>query len=264
MATQAQINKFISEIAPCAQKAYKVLGKVKPSVCIGMACVESAYGTAGSARYNSYLGYKVGSGRTATKYWCGKFFNSKTKEEYSIGVHTVITDAFRAYDSMEQCVFNYYELLNTSLYKRVLADSDYRTQMQQIKACGYMTSSTEVNSVIKIIEKYNLTQYDNGSVIAPAEKSKKIDVKIIYKVGATYTTTANLFVRVEPKGEKKLLSELSVNAKAHAYNDGSGHGMLKKGTRVTCKDIREVGNQIWFRTPSGWICANDNGQVYIV
>ena len=32
--------------------------------------------------------------------------------------------------------------------------------MQQIKACGYMTSSTEVNSVISIIEKYNLTKYD--------------------------------------------------------------------------------------------------------
>jgi peptidoglycan hydrolase-like protein with peptidoglycan-binding domain len=33
--------------------------------------------------------------------------------------------------------------------------------MQQIKNCGYMTSSTEVNSVIQIILKYKLTQYDN-------------------------------------------------------------------------------------------------------
>ena len=96
MATQAQVNKFISEIAPCAQKAYAIIGKVLPSVCIGMACVESAYGTAGSVKYHSYLGQKVGTGKTAKKYWGGKFFKSKTKEEYTIGVHTTIVDAFRA------------------------------------------------------------------------------------------------------------------------------------------------------------------------
>lgn len=160
MATTAQIESFIKTIAPHAQNAYKVLGKVKPSVCIGMACVESAYGTAGSCKHNSFFGQKVGSGKTATKYWQGGFFTSKTKEEYKIGVHTTISAAFRAYPTMEMCVFNYYELLNTSLYARVTADADYKTQMAQIKACGYMTSSTEVNSVIKIIEKYNLTQYD--------------------------------------------------------------------------------------------------------
>jgi len=159
--TEAQRISFIQEIAPYAQEAYKTLGKVKPSICIGMACVESGYG--GSKlmySHNAVLGQKVGTGRTAKKYWSGKFFTSKTKEEYTVGVHTTITSAFRAYDDLRQCIFNYYELLNTSLYKRVLASSDYRTQMQQIKACGYMTSSTEVNSVLSCIRKYNLTQYD--------------------------------------------------------------------------------------------------------
>ncbi|MCM1561506.1 MAG: peptidoglycan-binding protein [Butyrivibrio sp.] len=160
MATQAQAKAFIDKIAPCAQKAYKELGKVLPSVAVGMACVECGYGTAGSCRHHSYLGHKVGSGKTATKYWNGKFFTSKTREEYQIGVHSTITTAFRAFDSMQQCVFNFYELLNTSLYKKVQAGVDYKTQMQQIKAAGYMTSSTEVNSVVSIIGKYNLTQYD--------------------------------------------------------------------------------------------------------
>lgn len=161
MASESQILDFISRIAPCAQKAYKELGKVYPSICIGMACVESAYGTAGSCFHNSYLGQKVGTGKTATRYWGGKFFTSKTKEEYTIGVHTTINAAFRSYDSMEQCVFNYYELLNSKLYGGVSSGVPFTTQMQQIKNCGYMTSSTEVNSVIQIILKYKLTQYDN-------------------------------------------------------------------------------------------------------
>lgn len=162
MATQVERALFIEEIAPCAQYAYKLLGKVKPSVCIGMACVESGYGTSKIMRsHNGFMGHKVGSGKTAKKYWPGTFFVSKTKEEYTVGVHTVIKDAFRSYESMQQCVCNFYELLNTSVYAGVKADADYTTQMKQIKACGYMTSSTEVNSVLKIIDTYDLTKYDN-------------------------------------------------------------------------------------------------------
>ncbi len=174
MATQTQINNFINEIAPYAQEAYRTLGKVLPSVCIGMACVESGYGTS-KLMYNHHavLGQKVGTGKTATKYWGGKFFTSTTKEEYTVGVHTTIRDAFRAYDDLRQCVFNYYELLNTSLYARVKAGADYRTQMAQIKQCGYMTSSTEVNSVINTIQKYNLTRFDPVSSNTPSRPMLK-------------------------------------------------------------------------------------------
>ena len=166
MATANQIKNFINEVAPCAQKAYRKLGKVYPSVCIGMACIESAYGTSTIMRkYNAFLGQKVGTGKTATAYWDGTFFKSKTKEEYSVGTHTVITDAFRSYKDMQQCVYNYYELLNSNVYKRVLANVPYNVQMEQIKLCGYMTSSTEVNSVLNLIRKYNLTRFDTVQAV---------------------------------------------------------------------------------------------------
>ena len=170
MATKAQICNFIKLIAPDVQKAYKTLGKVKPSVCIGMACVESGAGTSKlMSSHNALWGQKVGSGKTATKYWSGRFYVAKTKEEYTVGQHTVIKDAFRSYDSVLQGALNYYELLNTSLYKKVLADSDYESQMRQIKECGYMTSSTEVNSVLKYIRDYNLTQYDGEASPDPVD-----------------------------------------------------------------------------------------------
>lgn len=164
--TDSQRLAFIEEIAPYAQEAYRTLGKVKPSVCIGMACVESGYGGS-KLMYNHHavLGQKVGTGKTATKYWSKKFFTSKTKEEYTVGTHTIINAAFRAYDDLRQCIFNYYELLNTSLYKKVKADADYQTQMRQIKECGYMTSSTEVNSVLSCIKRFNLAQYDGPPVV---------------------------------------------------------------------------------------------------
>ena len=178
-----------------------------------MACIESGFG--GSKlmySHNAVLGQKVGSGKTATKYWSGQFFTSKTKEEYTIGVHTTITSAFRAYDSLRQCIFNYYELLNTSLYKNVLATSDYATQMVQIKQCGYMTSSKEVNSVLQTIAKYNLTIYDEGSFVAPVKQGR-------YQTGTVYTTQQDLYVRDNPNGNKIKYEALTANAKANAKKD---------------------------------------------
>ena len=251
----AQAKAFIQEIAPSAQKAYKELGKVLPSVCIGMAIVESGAGTSSIMRkYNAFLGHKVGSGKTATKYWSGKFFVARTKEEYTVGTHTVIKDAFRAFDNIEQCVFNFYELLNTSLYKGVQSGVDYKTQMSQIKKCGYMTSSTEVNSVINRINKYDLTKYDNISV--SVEKS--------YIVGTIYTTSQDLYIREQPLGKKMKFECITQNAKEHAFFDDYGNAILKKGTRVTCKAISKQTNSIWILIPSGWICARNSKDVYII
>lgn len=163
MATKEQQKEFIEKIAPLAQKAYKQFGKPLPSICIAMAAVECRWGLAGSCKYHSYLGQKVGTGRTATKYWSGKVYNAKTQEvtNQATGALKTIRDNFRAYNSAEQCVFNYYELLNTGLYDKVLYDAGHADQMKQIKACGYMTSVTEVNSCLSIIDKHDLTKYDD-------------------------------------------------------------------------------------------------------
>lgn len=167
MATQAQICNFIKLIAPDVQKAYATLGKVKPSVCIGMAIVESGAGTSRiMSAHNALWGQKVGTGKTATKYWEGKFFVARTKEEYKVGEHTVIRDAFRSYPSVLMGAFNYYELLNTSLYRKVKSDASFEEQMKQIKACGYMTSSSEVASVLSYINKYRLYEYDYAEPVA--------------------------------------------------------------------------------------------------
>ena len=177
-----QALEFIDMLAPIAQKAFNNIGKILPSICIAMAIVESNCGQSNiMKKNNALLGQKVGTGKTAKKYWGGRFFVSRTKEEYTVGTHTIIKSAFRAYDSVEQCVFNYYELLNTSLYKKVVSNVDYKTQMQQIKDCGYMTSSTEVNSVISIIEKYNLTIYDTKN---DSENSieKEVNSATVYTV----------------------------------------------------------------------------------
>ena len=258
---------FISEIAPLAQKAYKELGKILPSVCIGKACLESGfgYGTDGSRlmyKHNACWGQKVGSGKTATKYWTGTCFKASTNEEYTKGVLTKLpSEAFRSYPTLEMGCFNYYELLNTSLYKKVTSGVDYIAQMQQIKACGYMTSSTEVNSVIKIINTYNLVQYDNGAVVA--KPVVQTSPKYQWEIGKTYSTHQDLYIRETANGSKKSWADITEDAKKHGFKDEFGKAILNCGTRVTVKAIEDVKGTIWLQIPSGWICGKNSKITYV-
>ena len=86
-----------------------------------------------------------------------------------------------------------------------------------------------------------------------------------YKVGTTYTTQVVLKVRsgagtnyVQVPYEK-----LTTNAQAHAYSSGTNKGCLKEGTKVTCQEVKKVGNDTWIKIPSGWIAAIYNGKVYV-
>jgi murein L,D-transpeptidase YcbB/YkuD len=243
MASAVVIANFIKEIAPCAQYAYKTLGKVKPSVCIAMACVESAYGTSNIMRKNNaFLGQKTGTGKTATKYWNKTFFTSKTKEEYIIGQHVVIKDSFRSYQSMLQCVLNYYELLNTSLYSKVKSDADYITQMQQIKQCGYMTSSTEVNSVIKLIQAYELYKYDLVTSGNDEVNPYKLSASVM-KVGSRNESVKWLQFELNKLGYNLAVDGSYGNKTKNAVIDyQKTHGLVQDGIcgRLTINSLKGI------------------------
>lgn len=83
-----------------------------------------------------------------------------------------------------------------------------------------------------------------------------------YRTGTVYTLLADhLRVRTGPGTgyATKSRKQLTVNAREHAYSNGT----LKKGTRVTCKDVRKNGSDIWIKIPSGWIAAYYGGKKYV-
>ena len=86
--------------------------------------------------------------------------------------------------------------------------------------------------------------------------------KTDYKVGSTYTLQAEMKVR-EGAGttySSKKHSDLTEDGRKH---DSDGDGCLDKCTKVTCKEVKKVGDDIWIHTPSGWIAAVYNGKVYV-
>lgn len=175
MASKKQVNKFIKQIAPIAIAACNVRErKVLPSVCIAQACCESSYGTSEKMRNaNALFGIKVGRSKWHFgKCWKDKAYSTKTKECYDGKTYEEITDMFRAYDTVEDAVGDYYDLLGTcTRYAKCIGVMDARQCITAIRQGGYATSPTYISTIMNIINKNNLTQYD----VCMQEKSITID-----------------------------------------------------------------------------------------
>ena len=86
-----------------------------------------------------------------------------------------------------------------------------------------------------------------------------------YVVGRTYTIVAGAGLKVR-KGAgtsyaQKKKSELTKDGQKHAKDKTMA--VLKKGTDVTCKAVKTVNGDTWMQIPSGWICAVEDGDVYV-
>ena len=151
-------QEFIEQIAAYVKKYAAIYGICVHSPIIAQAILESGWGESKlAATYHNYFGLKCG-----TK-WTGKSVNMNTQEEYEPGTLTTIADNFRVFDSMEEGVKGYFEFIQLARYQNLKGITDPQTYLETIKADGYATSSTYVQSNMNIIEQYNLIQYDSES-----------------------------------------------------------------------------------------------------
>ena len=220
MATGQEVKNFIESIAPlviniCNKKSRKIL----PSVCIAQACIESAYGTTERmVRANALFGIKVGSGVKYGTAWNGMWYDTKTKEIYN-GIKVGITDRFRAYSTVEASIEYYYDLIGTcSRYSKAVGQINYSDAIKAIVDGKYTTDPINyVVSVIKIIERNNLTQYDTIMKSGKISTIPAVDVTVNtkYSIGekvkitkywssstssdkAINTTREGIVVRINP------------------------------------------------------------------
>lgn len=244
-------SEFIPTIAPLVVSENQRRGNpLFSSVVIAQAICESAWGQSKiMMKANAIFGIKAFSG------WKGKVYNAKTQECYDGSTYTNITACFRAYNSLSESISDYFDLITKSeRYRKACVSNSPLECITAIKNGGYATSPTYINTIMSIIKSNNLTKYDNMKI----ENKTQSD----YIVGKTYTTKVDLNVRegAGTKYKKKDFDDLSFNAQQHAYKRT---GVLKKGTKVTCLDIIVNDNEIWIKIPSGYVCANYKGKVYI-
>lgn len=155
-------NDFINLVAPIVQNENKKRNyPLFSSVVIGQACLETGFGAS-----SLMMKAKAIFGIKATASWQGKVYNAKTKECYDGVNYTSINDSFRAYNNFEDSVVDYFKLITTSSrYRSACTATTPRACITAIKNGGYATDPKYINSIMNIINTYNLTKYDSQEVI---------------------------------------------------------------------------------------------------
>lgn len=267
MASQSQIKQIIAMIAPYAQMYAKRYGYPFCSPCIAQALQESL------GKYNglSLLAYKYNNYHGIKGYpaWNGGLVNMRTGEEYTPGKITKISSYFCIFKDVQNGIEEYFLFLERNKrYGNLKECTSPEQYIQTIKADGYCTSTSYVTNCIDKINRYNLKQYDNGAVLPIPQYTPThpiiTDRTKFYAPNHVYTLRANLYIRDKADGNKIPFDKITLNAKENAYTDSEGNAILKKGTKITCKEVKEVNRQIWIKIPSGWLCAiNSADKIYI-
>ncbi|MBG9944805.1 glycoside hydrolase family 73 protein [Brevibacillus formosus] len=152
METQA----FIQLIADHARKSYPN-HRIFPSIIIAQAILESGWGNkvpvdpaTGRSSYNLFGIKGTGPAGSVT-------IESKEVEN---GKTVTRTSQFRAYENYQQSIEDHAQFLRKPAYKSVLAASTPAQAAQALEEAGYATDPAYAEKLTRLIQAYNLTQYD--------------------------------------------------------------------------------------------------------
>ena len=163
---EEQIVYFINllgnlAVAECNRRISKGEKYVVPSVCMAQSAHETGWGTSDiMTKANAFFGIKAGGS------WTGKIFTADTWEVKDGQAYNTVAN-FRAYDSLEDSVADYYDLIvKNSRYSKALSTSPddqkgaYDT-LYEIWAGGYATDEVYVPHVWDLLQGRNLTTWDS-------------------------------------------------------------------------------------------------------
>jgi len=149
-------EKFIAAVAEAAQDSQRD-SRVPASVTIAQAILESDWGNSLLAKKGqNYFGIKATKGPGTAG-----VIRMSTWEVLS-GKNVVVTDGFRAYNTLYESVMDHGRFLadNPRYAAAFQVLNDPREFARRIQAAGYATDPAYSMKLINLINKYNLIQYD--------------------------------------------------------------------------------------------------------
>ena len=238
---------FLEVLKPYVLEDMKKTG-ILASLTASQAFIESNKGNSGlTQKANNLFGIKGE--------YNGQYVIMPTTEYYN-GVKTKVDAKFRKYPSWLESVADHSRLFNTNKrYANLRGCTNYKEACVNVQADGYATSPTYSSTLTKTIEKYKLYEWD-AEVLGVINEYQ-------WKIGETYSTHQDLYIREEPNGAKKDWDDITDDAKKHGFKDEFGKAILNSGTRVTIRDIKETKSAVWLQIPSGWICGKNSKITYV-
>ena len=236
------IKKMYAILSPmCAKYGYH-------NVAAGMIAqsIQEGWNSGLATKYFNYWGMKAGKGYKGQTV----AMNNKAKNDPAI---------YRVFTSMANGCEGYFIFLAYPRYaalKSCTTDTDY---LDKIGPCGWNGNKGYGDRCKSHLKEVYAAL--NQPTPAPTPAPQIVEG---YEIGKTYTTQQDLYIRDAANGAKIDWFSITKNAQLNAFTDAEGFSILRKGTRVTCKAIKKDGQTVWMNIPSGWICARNSKNVYIL
>jgi len=149
---------FTEQIATYVKKHAPSYGIKVYSPIIAQAILESGKGMSELAvNAHNYFGLKYRKGRCKT---CIGIYTMTGSEQNKDGSYTSSSMQWCKFADMENGVIGYFDFINVSNYANLKGVTDPKTYLDRIKADGYATSLKYVDNLMRVIESYGLTKYD--------------------------------------------------------------------------------------------------------
>ncbi len=182
--------------------------RIPASITLAQGLLESAAGRSTLAtEANNHFGIKCGGS------WTGP---------YVLRNDDAPNEKFRKYRSAAESFEDHSRFLQGRRYQNLfkLSITDYKGWARGLKQAGYATNPAYAESLIRIIEMYNLQQFDSGKLqkTQSASKTKKDDFFSRHNV---YRNNKNYFIIVEIGDDMATISrETGISLKKlYRYND---------------------------------------------
>ena len=168
--------EVVAKVAPLFT-ANQMQSGILASVSLAQFILESGYGKSELAQNaNNCFGMKSSlSGNSwSGSVWDGhSVYTMKTGEQNTDGSYETVTADFRKYSSIEDSIADHSAYLLGAMngskkrYEGLAGCTDYKKAAQVIKDGGYATSLDYVQNICRVIELWNLTQYDVAVATTP-------------------------------------------------------------------------------------------------
>ena len=182
---------------------------IPASITLAQGLLESNAGRSRLAtQANNHFGIKVGGS------WTGPYIIQSDDRP---------DDRFRKYKSARESYIDHSKFLQGKRYQGLfrLSPTDYKGWARGLKAAGYATSPTYADALIRVIEMYNLNQFDSGKYRSAMKVATEQEVDEFFQRHVIYRNNKNYFIVIEVGDDMATISKktgISLH-KLYKYND---------------------------------------------
>lgn len=229
-------ENYIRQYAPLAIDQMQRY-RIPASITMAQGLLESAAGQSTLAREaNNHFGIKVSSD------WTGPYIVKSDDNP---------NDRFRKYNNVYESYEDHSRFLQKPRYQSLFSynQNDYRSWAYGLKQCGYATSSTYAQNLIKIIELYNLNLLDGGSIPSTYAYGGNVAADATALHGKHTTASEAQFFATHPISRNNRNYYIRVqqgdNLKSISQGSGVKARKLRKYNELARKQPLETGQIIY-------------------